>query len=282
MAYEASRAQQELGRQLRNLRTLRGYSQQDVAKAIGWDQRTVGRKELAQVQITNDDVLMLCAYYEADGPETARLSEMARSSRTDQWWKEFEDYFDSQYYRQIGLENDAVRILALRPSVVHGLLQTERYMRALFDSSGSPLDPVRKKAHIRARLGRQRRLVEPDRPLILDVVMEDAVLDKDFGQPQTLLEQLRHLQRMASLPNVTVRTIESTAPIVFEQLELFEFGALGGAAITIVESACGVLIVENQLQVESIRSFFEHNSAYARTPEQTMDLIVRKIKELES
>jgi transcriptional regulator with XRE-family HTH domain len=279
MAFQADQIQKQLGRELKRLRGSRKLA--EVANDVGMDRRTLARKENAEVRITNRDVLRLCAYYEVDGPETARLSEMAQASQTAKWWKEFEDYLDPNYYRQISLENDAARIMALRPSVVHGLLQTESYMRAIFDSSGSPLDPVRKKAHIRVRLGRQRRLVEPDRPLILDVVMEDGALDKDFGRPQALLEQLYHLRKMAELPNITIRTIASTAPVVFEQLELFEFGGYGGAAMTLVESACGVLLVENQLQVESIRAFFEHNSAYARTPEQTAELITNKITELE-
>lgn len=279
MAFQAPRIQKQLGAELKQLRSARGQTQKEAAEGVGWDQTTVGRKERADVLITNDDVLTLCAYYEADGPTTARLSEMARASSDPQWWREFEAYLDSQYYRQISLENDAVRILALRPSVVHGLLQTEAYMRAVFDSDA--LDPVRRKAHIRTRLGRQRRLVEPDKPLVLDVIMEDTVLDKDFGQPQALLGQLRHLQRMAALPNVTVRTIAPTAPVVFEQTEHFEFGDLGGTALTVVEYVCGVLIVENQLQVESNFAAFERVSAYARTPEQTADLLASKIKELE-
>lgn len=279
MAFEASRVQQELGNHLRRIRG--GRTLEEVAPHVGMDRRTLARKEKGEIGITIDEVLALCAFYGADGPETALLSEMARSSRSSRWWKELEDFLEPNYYRQIGLENDAVRVISFRPSVVHGLLQTEEYMRAVFASSGNSVDTFRKKANMRARLGRQRRLHEPDNPLMLDVIMDDSVLRKDFGDSRALLGQLKHLLRMASLPNVTIRLVPNDAPVVFEQAEGFEFGALGGAAVAVVESIFGVVIIENELQVEQTLAMIDHVSTYARNAEQTAEVISKTIKELE-
>lgn len=278
MAFQPTRVQEQLGAELKRLRGSK--SQTAVARAVGMSQPNLGRKERGRVQITLDDVVALCSYYEVDGQETARLSAMALASRDPQWWKDLEDYLDPNYYRQIRLENDAARVVAFRPSVVHGLLQTEDYMRAIFAASGSSVDTFRKKANMRARLGRQRRLIEPD-PLVLDLIMDDSILNKDFGQPKALLGQLRHLLEMSELPNVAIRLVPITTPLVFEQLEVFEYGLRGGPAVAIVESVFGVVIVENALQVEQNLAMIEHVSAHARTPEQTAELIKNKITELE-
>lgn len=281
MAFQPTRTQEQLGTELRKLRTARGLAQEEVAPFVGMSQSNLGRKENAKIQITLDDVVALCRHYEADGAETARLSEMALASRDPQWWKDLADYLDPAYFRQIGLENDAVRVLSFRPGVVHGLLQTEDYMRAVFARSGGVVDPYRKKANMRARIGRKRRLHEPEKPLMLDVTMDDTVLEKDFGQPKVLLGQLKHLLRMAELPNITIRTMPVKAPLVFEQLEIIEFGATGGMAVAIIESIFGVVIVESELQVEQNFAMLEYVSTFARTPEQTVELITSKIKELE-
>lgn len=279
MAFQATRVQEQLGAELKRLRG--GKSQTAVANAVGMSQPNLGRKERGRVQITLDDVVALCNYYGIDGPETARLSAMALASRDPQWWKELEDYLDPGYYRQIRLENDAVRIVSFRPSVIHGLLQTEDYMQALFAGSGSVVDFYRKKANMRARRGRQRRLTEPGAPLVLDVMMDDAIFDKDFGDPQALLGQLKHLLQMSELPNVTIRCLPKNAPIVFEQLEVFSFGDDGGPAVGIIESVFGVVIVEHELQVEQNIAMLDYVSAHARTAEQTAEIIQNKIKELE-
>lgn len=280
MAFQPTRTQEQLGTELKKLRTARSLTQEEVAPFVGMSQSNLGRKENAKIQITLDDVVALCRHYEVDGAETARLSEMALASRDPQWWKEFEDYLDPNYYRQIRLENDAVRVFAFRPSVFHGLLQTEDYMRAVFAGSGTSVDPFRKKANMRARIRRQQRLTEPDKPLNIDAIMDDSVLDKDFGDPRALRGQLEHLLRMAELPNVTIRLVPISAPIVFEALEVIEFGDSGGTAVAIIESVFGVVVVEHALQVEQNLAMIEHVSTYARTPEQTVDLITSKIKEL--
>lgn len=281
MAFQPTRVQEQLGAELKKLRTDRSLTQEEVAPFVGMSQTNLGRKENAKIQITLDDVVALCRHYGVDGPGTARLSEMALASRDPQWWKELEDYLEPNYFRQIRLENDAVRVLSFRPSVVHGLLQTEDYMRAIFARSGNAVDPFRKKANMRARLGRQRRLDEPEKPLMLDAIMDDSILQKDFGDVHALLGQLRHLLEMSARPNVTIRLLPIDAPVVSEQLEVFIFGDRIGPAVAIVESVFGVVIVENALQVEQNLAMIEHVSAHARTPEQTAELIKNKITELE-
>ena len=278
MAFEASREQEQLGLEFRKIREDRGLTLEVVARALNWDRRTLSRKESAKIQISNEDVLALCGFYKLSGPETARLSAMAVRSRTDRWWEEYKGYISDPYYRQIGLENDAVRVRAVRPSVVHGLLQTDQYMQAVYNATGVVLDPYRTKAHMRVRQLRRRRLTEPT-PLRLDVVMTDSVLDKDFNRPDALYEQLVQMLELSRKPNINIQFISDEAPVIVDQSELFEFGDLGGAAVAVIEPVFGVMITDNELQVDGCRSVIEHISAAARSVEQSAELLEEKVKE---
>jgi len=56
---------------------------------------------------------------------------------------------------------------------------------------------------VRVRLARQRRLMDPDDPLELVVVVDEAALRRAVGGAEVMRAQLRHLVEAAALPTVT-------------------------------------------------------------------------------
>lgn len=278
MAFQASWLQRQLGRELLELREARGLSTREVGEALGWAHTKVGRVERAENKIDPMDVIRLGRYYKLTAADTERLCEMARESRTDIWWEKFKPWISEAYYALIGYENDATRMSALHNSVIHGLLQTEGYMRGLFETSALIRDPDRVDAHVDIRMLRQRRLFEPE-PLNADMVIDEHVLATPFGGVKALNEQLRHLRELIELPNITIRVIASTNTTCRMPLDIYEFGGPEGPAVAMSESIFSTIIHDSPLEVRQARRVLDDVRAAALPPGETARLIEQRIRE---
>jgi transcriptional regulator with XRE-family HTH domain len=278
MPFEASWMQKQLGRELAELREARHLTHREVGERLEWNHTKVGRIERAENKISDLDVIRLAKLYGVPDAEIERLRSMARESRTDRWWEKYRPWINDAYYEVIGYENDATRLHVVRPSVVHGLLQTRRYMEALHATGVLIRDEERIAANIEVRALRQRRLHEPE-PLRLDLTMTDTVLDMPVGGTEVLNEQLRHLRELIELPNVVIRVIPATTPIVVDTIEILEFGAPEGPAIALTEVVFGAVIHDDPMEVRQARRVLESIRAAAWSPEESTRLIEEKIKE---
>ena len=278
MAFQASWLQRQLGKELLELREFRGLSTREVGEALGWAHTKVGRIERAENKIDPMDVIRLAKYYKLSDANTDRLCAMARQSRTDIWWEKYKTWLIDPYYTLIGYENDATRLFALHNSVVHGLLQTEHYMRGVFEGSALIRDPDHVDMHVEVRLQRQRRLVEPE-PLVVDAILDESVLGTPYGGAKVLNEQLRHLREMSELPNISIRAISSTAAVLRMPLDIYEFGGGNGPAVAMSETLYSTIIHDGPLEVRQARRALEFVQGAAMSSEETVRIIERKIRE---
>ncbi|MEU9775512.1 helix-turn-helix transcriptional regulator [Streptomyces sp. NPDC047968] len=86
----------------------------------------------------------------------------------------------------------AVAIRQYTAHVVPGLLQTEDYARALLGVGLTHRDAGHRQERLKARMDRQRRLQEPDRPELL-TILDEAVLRRPIGGEQVMHRQLQFL-----------------------------------------------------------------------------------------
>lgn len=280
MAFQASWLQRQLGKELLELRESRGHTTREVGEALGWAHTKVGRIERAENKIDPVDVIRLAKYYKLDDANTDRLCTMARQSRTDIWWEKYQPWLTEPYYTLIGYENDATKLHALHNSVVHGLLQTEGYMRGVLETSALIRDPDHVDMHVEVRLQRQRRLFEPE-PLAVDLILDDSVLGTPYGGAKALNEQLRHLRELSQLPNISIRAISATAAVNRMPLDIYEFGGAGGPAVAMSETLYSTIIHDGQLEVRQARRALEFVQAAVMSREETARVIERKIRETE-
>lgn len=278
MAFQASWLQRQLGKELLKLREARGHTTREVGEALGWAHTKVGRIERAENKIDPVDVIRLAKYYKLDDANTDRLCTMARQSRTDIWREKYKPWLTDPYYTLIGYENDATKLHALHNSVVHGLLQTEGYMRGIFETSALIRDPDHVDMHVEVRLQRQRRLFEPE-PLAVDLILDDSVLGTPYGGAKALNEQLRHLRELSRLPNISIRAISATAAVNRMPLDIYEFGGADGPAVAMSETLYSTIIHDGQLEVRQARRALEFVQAAAMSREETARVIERKIRE---
>ncbi len=112
-----------------------------------------------------------------------------------------------QFFQDFALiEAEAVSRFSYDPLLVPGLLQTERYARALFASRTPPLDDDTIEQHVEARLHRQRLLTRTPITALSFIVGESALLNP-IGGREVRQEQLHHLLSCAELRNVEVQVM---------------------------------------------------------------------------
>jgi hypothetical protein len=130
------------------------------------------------------------------------------------WFLEF--YDESKSWAASGFrdwreyEDRAMRLHAWSPGIIHGLLQTEDYARAVLETSpGANAEMIQ--SRLTARMERQQRVLLRADPPEGWFIVDEHSLYRLAGSSQVMSVQLRHLADVARLPNVTVQVLPAVA-----------------------------------------------------------------------
>src|SRR5919197_4853508 len=168
MTYRPTVRGRRLARELRRLREDQQLTLQEVADRLGWSRATVSRLETGQTKPRHGDVADLLDLYGVPSPDRDALIALARQAKQRGWWTAYVDVFTDSY---VGFEDEAGQISTWDPQLIHGLLQTEDYARAVITAgrmlSGTPLE-----RRIAARKIRQKLLDRANAPTLHAVIDE--------------------------------------------------------------------------------------------------------------
>jgi transcriptional regulator with XRE-family HTH domain len=263
-----------LGSELRKLREQKGMTAEEVAARLLVSQSKISRLENGRRSISQRDVRDLCGVY---GVEDVRivdsLMQMAKESRQQGWWHAFGDIPYSVY---IGLETEAASLRVFEPQVVPGLLQTQGYASAVIAGNlpEATAEQVDKRVNVRMR--RQERITDPDGPLRMWAVIDEAALCRKVGDHQIMREQLLHLVELSHLPHVTVQVLPFEAgahPGLSGQFAVLEFTDATDATVVYLEGVNSDLYLEKDTDVQAYSVMYEHLRAQALSAEQTRQFI---------
>ncbi|MEU0397576.1 helix-turn-helix transcriptional regulator [Streptomyces sp. NPDC006208] len=104
------------------------------------------------------------------------------------------------------LEREAIALSWFENQVLPGLLQTERYARAVFRSKVPILSEDEITAQVAARLERQEILHRKVPPMASFIISEAIVRDR-LGGDEVYVETLGHLRVCAGLPGITLQVM---------------------------------------------------------------------------
>src|SRR2546430_663418 len=186
----------ELGLRLRERREHLGQSVEAAARGVKMQQPNLSAVEAGKKKVTAVNLAKLARHYELDGDEVDRLCDLRLRADERDWYHGYTWLFGDEFIRYLGLESGAESLAAYQGALIHGLLQTEDYAKAVI-RGGSPyirLTEVEPRCEV--RLARQRRLRDPE-PLRLSALFSEAVLRQQVGGPDVMRKQLRHLLTMA-------------------------------------------------------------------------------------
>jgi transcriptional regulator with XRE-family HTH domain len=274
-----------LAAELRRLRETVELTGDDVAERLGWSASKISRLENARQAPRFADVRRLLDLYGVDGTHRDQLLQLARDAVRRGWWEAFSDALPEQYASYISLEIEAVEIWQWETQVVPGLLQTEAYAHAVEQRSHSTevIPPSRVDARVEARLARQRVLTR-EMPLQLAVVLDEALLLRLYGDAAVMAEQLRHLQELSELPNISLQVLplDGPHPIATGSFTLLQFPLVGGIKfhdVAYIEHLNGCSYLEEETETYRHRLSFERLTAEALGPGESVEVIARIARE---
>jgi transcriptional regulator with XRE-family HTH domain len=269
-----------LAAELRRLRESGDFTGDDVAERLGWSASKVSRLENARQAPRFADVRRLLDLYGVDGTYREQLLQLARDAVRRGWWEAFSDALPEQYASYIGLEIEAEEICQWETQVIPGLLQTEAYAQSVEQRSHSTevIPPSRVDARVEARLERQSVLTREHNPLRLSVVLDEALLLRRHGDAAVMVEQLRHLQELSALPNLTLQVLplDGPHPIATGSFTLLQFPLVGGIKfhdVVYIEHLNGCSYLEEETETYRHRLSFERLRAEALGPSESLERI---------
>ncbi|MFC9111561.1 helix-turn-helix domain-containing protein [Streptomyces harbinensis] len=269
-------ARRQLGAELRRLRIGAGLDIAAVAAALQCSGTRVSRIETAKgrTSLRATELEQLCDLYGVtDADKRTMLQDMRTGSQKSGWWEQFEDVLPSGLDVLVGLETDARAVLAWEPLLVHGLLQTPAYARAVL-GAGVGILPRDADALVQLRMARQELLTRAPAPLELWVILDEAVLRRPVGGPAVMHEQLLHLATAADRTAVTVQVLPLRKGAhwglsgAFALIECDESATIG-----YVDSPAGNLYVERRADVRRLQSTLDLLRASALDPTDSVALL---------
>jgi transcriptional regulator with XRE-family HTH domain len=259
-----------LAAELRAIRDRRGENLQTVATGLGWSTSKLSRYELGS-GLKLEEVASLLDHYGVTEAVRDNLLSLAREASRKGWWEDYSDVSSSEYREFIGLEAEANSVSVWHVEVVTGLLQTERYARALMAqySRVEPIAPAIIERRVELRI-RRKQVLEQNPPLKLLVVLDESVLQRQFGDESVMYEQLQSLATAAAQPNISLRILPLRAPhrASAESFVIFRFGPTGDAILHDVVAGEGL---KEQFYIEDRQQTYLHLLAFDTLLEAALD-----------
>ena len=273
----------ELGQRLRGLRTEKGMTVAEAAEQVGFSQSKLTKIELAQAVATRDEVLRLLDIYgETDPGQQTLLLSMVRAGASKEWWESY-SRVEPKFAMYLGLESVATTLESYDTHLVHGLLQTPDYARALMRAVRPELLPHEIDRLVELRMRRQQILTRADPPpLTLWWIMDEAVLRRQIGGRETMYAQLLRLIERSELPNVTLLVMPNDLGAhagLDGSFAMFQFEA-GARPVVYIEGQAGNLYLEKDDDLRRCRQTMNHILAAAPGPERSLALIRQVAKEM--
>ena len=197
---QANGAAGHFGRQMKKERLARGWSILELAQRMGVDAAHLGRVEGGKRPPTEN----LAAKCDAAFPERRGwFTEFYDESRD---WPEVPATFKSwpEY------EDKAASLRVWSPSIIHGLLQTPAYARALI-AVQPHITAQTAEERLASRMQRQQRVIGRDSPPAVWFIIDELSLYRQVGTPQEMAAQLGHIRQVAVVPKITVQVLPAVA-----------------------------------------------------------------------
>jgi transcriptional regulator with XRE-family HTH domain len=197
-----------LGAVLKRLRGEHGLPLDAVARQLEISPSKLSRLESGQVAPRIRDVRDLLEIYAAPTDVRARALAWADQAKEPGWWQPFSAAIPADLDMYISLEAEAA-IVKMYSLPVSGLLQTERYARALL-AGGAPLATTAQLERLVEIRMRRQLVLDPQRadvpPLDLHVVLDETALHRGVSA-EILHEQIEELVNRSAWPNVTLQVL---------------------------------------------------------------------------
>ena len=198
---------QWLGQQLKELRERAGFTLRQTADFLERDPSTISRIESAEYPIRRADLMALLDFYPvSDRQSRDALLALREDIWRKGWWDGYADDVDQRLIDYVWLESRAQTIHAFDNTFLPGLLQTGDYAREVIASADFDARTDQIDRWVELRMARQS-ILDGQCPPCLTSIIDEGVLRRIVGGPETAQAQLRHLVERAGQPNIEIRVL---------------------------------------------------------------------------
>ncbi len=227
------------GRQLKKERLARGWSLPELSRRTGIDAGHLSRIETGRRPPTEKIALACDAVF----PE--------RRGWFLEYYEESKSWAPPGFRSWAEYEDKASRLNVWSPGIIHGLLQTVDYARALLQTSPGVGDEV-VAARLASRMSRQRRvLMREDDPLSACFIVDHAALYRSVGSPELMATQMRHLAKTAVTSTVRLQVLPAIAHPATQS------GFMIADGVAYCEHVAGGYVFTDRETVTSIEHLFD-------------------------
>jgi transcriptional regulator with XRE-family HTH domain len=182
------------GFELRRYREAAGLTQRQLGDIVNYTGSLVGQIETARKLPTPEFSERVDAAL-GTGGLLSRLVTLVMRSQLPGWFQQVAE-----------LEVRAVEICTFQTHMVHGLLQTDAYVRGVLGT----LDKSDLDDRTAVRLARQR-IFEKEEPPVFWAVLSEAALHQGIGGRETMRGQLGHLLAFEGNPRINIQVLPFSA-----------------------------------------------------------------------
>ncbi|MFY1637866.1 DUF5753 domain-containing protein [Solwaraspora sp. WMMB335] len=249
----------QLGRRLRRLREEAARTEQEVERAKVCSRTTLWRIENGKFPVKMNTVRGLCWFYGADPETTDVLTRLAGACDEHGWWESHGDAVPDWFRLYLGLEAAATEIQLYDPELIHGLLQTPDYMRAVFRAADRQASEQQIERLVSLRLDRQISYYDRAEPARIVAVFGAGALAREVGGPAVMAEQRAHLASVGRRVRVEIRVLPWSAgahAAMVSPFTLLDFADPDDPDIAYVETQLGSRYLERPEELAEYRRIF--------------------------
>ncbi|MBE1530320.1 helix-turn-helix domain-containing protein [Actinomadura algeriensis] len=272
MTYRPTVRGRRLAREIRRLREEQKLTLQEVADRLDWSRATISRLETGQTRPKPGDIADILDLYGVPSPERDSLITLARQAGQRGWWTAYQDVFAGSY---VALEDEASHIRTWDPQLIHGLLQTEQYARAVITAGRLLPNPEDIERRISARKHRQGLLNRDTAPQ-LHVIFDEGVLRRQIGEEGVMRAQLESLVAAAERPTITIQVLPYSTREhagLDGRFTILSYPDPADPDIAYVEGTMGDVYLESAEAIAKHRDRFDLIKAAALSTEESAHLI---------
>ncbi|WFE29441.1 helix-turn-helix transcriptional regulator [Solwaraspora sp. WMMD791] len=265
----------QLGEELTRLRRAANLTEADVADKLGCSESKIKKVEAGYVGTNRAELLvMLDMYGVTDEAARNDMIELQKRGKERGWWSKF-GMVPQQFATFLSLESSATSIRVFEPLMVHGLLQTEDYTRAIVSTHTPGLTPDEIERQVQIRRARQERIfADPPQTWI---ILDEAVLHRRVGGTDAMRAQLTHiLDTVKANRWLTLQVVpysHGSYPGELGAFTIFDFEEDIHSPVVYVEGQAGGLYLERDADLRRCNLAYNHITAAALSPPESAKLI---------
>ncbi|MGW1432503.1 helix-turn-helix domain-containing protein [Streptomyces sp. NPDC002431] len=274
----------QLGRELRKLRHEAGLTSTQVVRTLLCSPSKLTRLETGDNLVVEAvDVMALCEIYKATPEQRSLLMGYAAVTKTKKdWWQspEFRIAIAPTFKAYLGLEATAAALHNYEGEFVPGLLQTEEYVRAIYQREHERLSIDEIDRLVEVRMTRQEALHRDSAPLKFAAVINEAVLRRQVGTRAVMRAQIEHLAEVAERPSARVQVVPFKAGVHPGMNGAFTLLRFDDAdSIVYLEYLGGASVIRKRADVDLYEEAFNDLQILAVGPQESLGMIREAIKE---